>query len=672
MTATYQSGSYQGIVDAFSAVQAAQGEKRYYEPNYRGIIEAVSDLKKWGQADGGTTPPGWQPEYDSNGNVIGGIWDPAPENGTLWFDENQGRLFVWVDDDFYQANGGDGLPHVGENPPNLEIPGALWFNTNTNVLYIYDGSGWTIVSTSSGISTATLALSNPTTEAFSGISDTLPDPVVSTQEDYNLWLVEALKALEAGLESNQSAEPLDMGTSLPESGTDGDFFYKTNNNTLYVWNDGSWHKAVPNPNLNNQQVIIDMKAVDTALEAEIDALQVDVAAAQGDITALQGQPHHTYTIGTSTATGQGDGFTPGIYMVDEGGTATGLTVTGVGAIAVADGANGITIAAASIESTLSTIQADYLTSLDKTELQTSIETNEASITAVEDTQASLLNTLSTVSATVDDLPSLAEVQSRLSLAGGALTGQLDMAGNRLRNLPTPTSGSEPTTKSYVDAVDTDIRSNHIKRTDGILESVLVNNSHSDKAALDFSGSSFYAQDAFKFKTNSPGTDNYVSFGTSANPWEYSWTFDSDEAFNWIHDDERVFAIQGKNAYAKDLVLCNLTANADGPLYTNAISVRTKLADLETVTTALTTQINELDLDSNTKNIYYSDNAPTANLEDGDIWFDSHNLRLNVRHGNAWVFPDRVEDVALKTALLDAVNTSTDYTSLKANLISALN
>ena len=162
MPATYTQGSYQGIVDAFNQVRRAQGEKPLgYDPNYRGVIEAILDLKKWGQAGDGDTPPGWIPEYDNDGNIIGGTWFPVPDNGTLWFDERQGRMFVWIDDAFYQTNGADGLPHVGDNPPSQEIPGSFWFNTNTNVLYIYDGSNWVIVSTSAGISTATLALSNP-------------------------------------------------------------------------------------------------------------------------------------------------------------------------------------------------------------------------------------------------------------------------------------------------------------------------------------------------------------------------------------------------------------------------------------------------------------------------------------------------------------------------------
>ena len=65
------------------------------------------------------------PEYDEDGNVIGGDYNPVPDNGTLWFDERQGRLFTWIDDGWYQTNGGDGLPHMGEAPPETEVPGIL-------------------------------------------------------------------------------------------------------------------------------------------------------------------------------------------------------------------------------------------------------------------------------------------------------------------------------------------------------------------------------------------------------------------------------------------------------------------------------------------------------------------------------------------------------------------
>ena len=90
-----------------------------------------------------------------------------------------------------------------------------------------------------------------------------------------------------------------------------------------------------------------------------------------------------------------------------------------------------------------------------------------------------------------------------------------------------------------------------------------------------------------------GNLKYATFGTTDAPWGIQLeVLESDEAFNYIHNGTRVFAVQGTKAYAKDLVLCNSTANAGGPVYTNQIDVRTKLTELETATTALTTQLNQ--------------------------------------------------------------------------------
>ena len=113
----------------------------------------------------------------------------------------------------------------------------------------------------------------------------------------------------------------------------------------------------------------------------------------------------------------------------------------------------------------------------------------------------------------------------------------------------------------------------------------------------------------------------------------------------------------------------MSSNANGPVYNSQIDVRAKLAELDT----LKTRVDGLDVSAQAgHNIYYSDVAPvTPLLQNGDLWFDSDDLRLSVRHGGAWVFPDRVEDTALKSALYNAVNTSTDYETLKIKLLAAL-
>ena len=182
--------------------------------------------------------------------------ESTPKNGTLWFDTRQGRLFIWMDDGFYQTNGADGVPAFSADPPTSEIVGALWYNTNTGTLYIWDGSSWVALTAPTGFSTGSLMLSNPTTTAFTGQSTTLPAISVNTQEDYNQWLFLALKALEADLEANVSVEPLDMGTTNPTNATNGDFFYDTSTNTLLVYSGGTWYPATPNPDISSDSSIV--------------------------------------------------------------------------------------------------------------------------------------------------------------------------------------------------------------------------------------------------------------------------------------------------------------------------------------------------------------------------------------------------------------------------------
>ena len=57
----------------------------------------------------------------------------------------------------------------------------------------------------------------------------------------------------------------------------------------------------------------------------------------------------------------------------------------------------------------------------------------------------------TIASQIDDVYSKDEMSNLfLPKAGGSMGGILDMNGNRITNLPTPTSSSEPATKEYVD------------------------------------------------------------------------------------------------------------------------------------------------------------------------------------------------------------------------------
>ena len=59
----------------------------------------------------------------------------------------------------------------------------------------------------------------------------------------------------------------------------------------------------------------------------------------------------------------------------------------------------------------------------------------------------------TVVSQIDDVYSKDETSNLfLPKAGGSMGGILDMNGNRITNLPTPTSNSDPATKGYVDGI----------------------------------------------------------------------------------------------------------------------------------------------------------------------------------------------------------------------------
>lgn len=87
----------------------------------------------------------------SGGVVAVNVQNTAPIGieGTLWYDTNQGRLFVYASGDWYQTNA-DAFALKGAYAPSgtgLNSPlrdGLLWYNTQIGSLFVYDvtTSGW--------------------------------------------------------------------------------------------------------------------------------------------------------------------------------------------------------------------------------------------------------------------------------------------------------------------------------------------------------------------------------------------------------------------------------------------------------------------------------------------------------------------------------------------------
>ena len=136
--------SFGGIVAAIQDQLASQSSiVKAYPYNFAGIISALQDLTLTI-----ASPPGSiiGPKPDMGDVVIDGNGNPVfeystvPEDGTLWFDTRQGRMFVAFESEWYQTNGADGLPIItststAPSASNLAL-GQLWFDSSTNILYI--------------------------------------------------------------------------------------------------------------------------------------------------------------------------------------------------------------------------------------------------------------------------------------------------------------------------------------------------------------------------------------------------------------------------------------------------------------------------------------------------------------------------------------------------------
>ena len=583
MAAPYQGDSYQGIIDAFNTVRERQGEeKRGYDANYRGIIEAILDLRKWGDAGDGDLPPGWVPEYDEDGNIIGGNWTHPPDNGTLWFDERQGRLFVWVDDDFYQTNGADGLPHIGENPPSMEVPGAFWYNQTTDSLYIYTGTSWSLVTSTTGASTATLMLADPTRNSFNANRPYLPDTSgLGTQQDFNKWIYSALEGLENEIEENVGQFQVYMSDTPPADVTEGDLWYNTNKLQMLIRYDGAWiASAIP--------LVLDDSFVtlSNTVEANRESAAQAVNNAINLIEQLGARPERVFGL-------HYDVNENAIQLSDSKGAPHSIELSGQHGINVEVTPTGIKFDASALSSQLSTLQQTVAESADVTALNTRMYSAEQSIHNLGNAPKVEVSAFQALQAVVDQLPTNTDVSNRLSVLGGTLQGALTMGGNRVLEVGAPVLDNDAARKFDVEALRSHVSSNYINKSTSRLNGFTITKSDISAAALDFSEVPVNGMTAMKFQSYG-GTNDIATFGVTPTPWEYAWNFDSNEDFCWVHGiNGKQVSINKDGLTAKKLVVGNFLPNsANGTVVMNKIDVGESLVKheqaLQNIKTALVT------------------------------------------------------------------------------------
>ncbi len=545
--------SFAGIIGAFNDVRVANDtEARLYPHNFAGIIKAVMDLRDWGTARVDEYPQGWKVFTDPNtGEVTGGEWQFIPKDGEFWYDTRQGRLMVWCDDGFYQANGADGLTAVSEtSPDDREVIGAQWWNTSNDSLYIWTGTSWSLLGTVQGSSWDIngLGIDTSTTTELNGLRvDTLlPDPAgIANQSQLNNWDVNALEALDSAILDMRPNAKLTSSDNAPAVDViEGDLWFDNITDDLKVWhgseNGGSWLPCLS----------IDAQAQIDALNASVSTLTTnlnsEIASTNADITSLLS----TDSSNLSTTTGLISALTTRVTTL-ENEPAVDLSPFETEVDHDAD-VLAINAAIAVVDAKTFDPAPYALTSSvnsEVTTLQTDIDTRALATT--------LTSEIATVTAAIPDV-----------------TGKADI--------------------TYVDSEITSAINAIDLSTTTITDSVAVTKTDLSKTTLDFTGENWYGNNAFKFKTNDNlAANNYATFGLTSDLWEYNWGFEENEDFCWTHGTNgKVCSVNKNGVAATELTLGTFSTNdANGVVINNPVQVGTRLTTYQTAFEAMRTAIN---------------------------------------------------------------------------------
>jgi len=543
--------SYGGIIGAIQdQISNAGNDVKAYPENFAGIISALQDLKlgeKEPGSNSGDKPPGGDVIINDEGQPEWIITE-QPLDGQLWFDTRQGRMFVWVTDNWYQTNGGDGIPIVTPtpDPPGLDyvVAGQLWYNKTDNELYIFAGDYeddqgnigpnvdgtpvWVLLVNGPQTTQTTATLPLALDASFSQNLTTVPSLNIedfNVQADFNEFALTALVAIDQSIQESQPS--ITTGTTAPSNPESGQLWYDTEALELSIYyEDDSTSQWVPTS--VHYSVDSQLETIRVAINTETISRQntineltqlVNDAVAQ-DTNAMEYLQNQITVLENSLANQP---------VIDETKYVTNTVFS--------DSTDGINTRLVNLE----TATPDYSSLITKLEA----EAEHAELEAQIATKA----TPSDVSAAIAQIPDVSN-----------FVVQADI-----------TSAIEGITTEY------------LPRTGGNLTGsfVLRKNDYS-VPTFDFSEATWYSQNAFKFTTND-NADSDSTFGTTTTPWELAWKFAGDENYCWIYNDStKVFSVTKEGAACSNLYIGDIgTTSNNTRIIHNKIDVKDKLTTYQT-------------------------------------------------------------------------------------------
>lgn len=548
MTATPSKPNYapfeanlDGAIAAANFLMTEQGYGiRDYPSNMGGLVAAILNLNI-GQSNVGITPSQWMPVRDENGDITADSWDPPPANGTLWFDVRQGKLMVWINDGFYQANGTDRFSSVGSEIPEDPIQGQTWLDTDNYIYYIYDGSLWLALASMQGVESGTGS-------GGSAISDVV---IADLQQQIDNITIDVTPETITDLETQIFNLSDTTSTQI----------------AALVDQIGAFDETAINAKLAELEAQITVQSTTlTTLETGLSDQDVRVTAVEGVAdTNTSAIETNSNDIATNTA--------------DIALLTTNLSTVSGNLSTVSDDLAIVTTDLSTVSDDLSTVSTDLST------VSTDLTTLEAQVTNLSSTTATDVATISS---------NLADVTSDLSDLQGQVTSLSD------------------STTAQIAAIQTQIGNTTDTQIAGLQTQI-----DTQSAALTTAETALTSQEA------------------------------------------RITGVEGLAATnASDIT----AVNAD--LAAKSADITTLQGQVTTIDALLVSTVNEI---SSLRKIYYGDTAPSQlELQNGDLWVDSSQLRLLVRNLGAWFNPDRNQnpDESAETLIINAVNNSTTFDEFK--------